>query len=233
MFPHLAERLARAGFTAVSLNFSGSGVDDSGEFTLPQRFGHNTFSLELQDTAGVIDALMRGELGVPRPSTLGLVGHSRGGGVGVLQTARDPRVRALVTWAAIASVERWPADQRGAWRAAGKTDVVNARTGQVLPLYTDVLDDIEQNAGSLDIPTAAERIEVPWLVVHGTEDESVPFQEAELLKRASPRNTTRLLAVEGGGHTFGATHPWRSGTLQLDTVFDASLEWLSSALFAA
>jgi dienelactone hydrolase len=230
MFPPFAERLAQAGFTAVTPNLSGSGVDDAGEFTLPDRFGHNTFSAELHDAATVIDALRRGELGIPPPSTLGLVGHSRGGGIGVLQAARDPRIRALVTWAAISTVERWPADERTVWRAAGRTEVKNARTGQILPLYTDVLDDIESNASSLDIEAAAGRVTVPWLMIHGTEDESVRFAEAELLKAASSNETTRLLSVEGGGHTFGAAHPWRSTTLQLDTVFDATIEWLAAHL---
>lgn len=230
MFPPLTERLAQAGFTAVSLNLSGSGVDDAGEFSLSDRFGHNTFSAELEDASRVIDALMRGELSVPPPSTLGMIGHSRGGGIAVLHTARDSRVRALVTWSAISRVERWPADQRSVWRAAGHTEIQNARTGQILPLYTDVLDDIEQNADSLDIEAAAGRIAVPWLILHGTEDESVGFSEAESLKAASSRKKTRLLPIERGGHTFGATHPWRSSTPQLDTVFDATTEWLATHL---
>ena len=230
MFPHLAERLARSGFTAVSLNLSGSGVDDAGEFSLPDRFGHNTFSAELQDLGRVVDALMNSELGVPPPSTLGLVGHSRGGGIAALQTARDQRVRALVTWAAVCRVERWAAEQRTAWRAAGHIEIQNARTGQILPLYSDVLDDIEQNAESLDIEAAAGRIEVPWLIIHGTEDESVHFSEAKSLKAASSRRKTRLLSIEGGGHTFGASHPWRSATPQLEAVFDATLSWLAAHL---
>jgi dienelactone hydrolase len=230
MFPHLAERLARAGFTAVSFNLSGSGVDDAGEFSLPDRFGHNTFSAELQDLGRVIDALENGELGVPEPSATGLVGHSRGGGIAVLQAARDSRVRVLVTWAAISRVERWSAAERAAWRTAGHTEIQNARTGQILPLYTDVLDDIEQNAESLDIEAAAEAIKVPWLIIHGTTDESVGFSEAESLKAASARRKTRLLPIEGGGHTFGATHPWNSTTPQLDSVFDATLSWLGAHL---
>jgi pimeloyl-ACP methyl ester carboxylesterase len=230
MFPHLAERLALAGFTAVSPNLSGSGVDDAGEFTLPDRFGHNTFSAELQDMGRIVDSLMQGELGVPPPSSVGTVGHSRGGGIAALQTAQDPRIRALVTWSAISRVERWPQDQRTAWRAAGHTEIQNARTGQILPLYTDVLDDIEQNADSLDIEAAAGRITIPWLIIHGTEDESVGFSEAESLKAASPRKKTRLLPIERGGHTFGATHPWRSTTPQLDSVFDATVTWFSAHL---
>jgi dienelactone hydrolase len=230
MFPPLSQRLAQAGFVVASPNLSGSGVDDAGDFSLPERFGHNTFSSELEDVGLVADALMAGHLGVPAPSTLGVVGHSRGGGISVLHAARDPRVRALVTWAAISSVERWPVPQRSSWRAAGRTDIQNARTGQVLPLYTDVLDDIEQNASALDIEAAAQQIRVPWLIIHGTADESVRFAEAQRLKDASARPETHLLPIDGAGHTFGAVHPWRSTTPELDSVFDATLSWLTSNL---
>jgi dienelactone hydrolase len=229
MFPRLAERLALAGLTVVSPNLSGSGVDDAGDFSLPDRFGHNTFSAELDDTARVIHALLQGHLGVQVPSSLGLVGHSRGGGIAVLQTARDPRIRALVSWAAISRVERWPQDQRTVWRAAGRTDIQNARTGQILPLYTDVLDDIEHNGEALDIEAAAAHIAVPWLIIHGTDDEAVHFSEAESLNAASS-GSARLLPVVGGGHTFGAVHPWQSATPALETVFDATLNWLTTHL---
>jgi pimeloyl-ACP methyl ester carboxylesterase len=230
MFPHLADRLALAGLTAVTFNLSGSGVDDAGQFSLPDRFGHNTFSAELHDLTRLLDALISGQLGTAIPSSIGLVGHSRGGGIAVLQAARDRRVRVLVTWAAISRVERWPADQRASWRAAGHTDIQNARTGEILPLYTDVLDDIEQNADLLDIEAAAAQITIPWLIVHGRKDESVRFSEAQSLKGASGRPDSRLLPVEDGGHTFGATHPWRSAPPQLEGVVDATLEWLAAYL---
>jgi pimeloyl-ACP methyl ester carboxylesterase len=229
MFPRLADRLALAGFAAVSFNVSGSGVDDAGNFSLPDRFGHNTFTAELHDLGRVIDGLLGGELGTAPPSCLGLIGHSRGGGVGILQTARDSRIRALVTWAAISSVNRWPGDQRASWRAAGSTEIQNARTGQILPLYTDVLDDIEQNAEALDIEAAAARVSVPWLIIHGTSDESVAFAEARSLEAAG-QGGPQLLAIEGGGHTFGAAHPWKSATPQIESVFDATLNWLAAHL---
>src|SRR5687768_1193348 len=146
MFPPLAERLAQAGFTTVSFNASGSGVDESGEFVWPDRFGRNSFTAELADLGRVVDALAAGQLGSAPPTAIGVVGHSRGGGIAILQTARDPRVRALVTWAAISSVDRWtdPAEL-ARWRERGRIEVLNARTGQVLPHYVEVLDDIERN----------------------------------------------------------------------------------------
>ena len=232
MFPRLAERLAQAGFSAVSFNMSGSGVDDTGEFAWPERFGRNTFSAELADAAAVLTALAAGALGTAAPTKIGLVGHSRGGGIGVLQAARDPRIRALVTWAAISTVNRWPEEsERIRWRAAGKLEVLNARTGQVLPLYTDALDDVERNAaGFLDIPAAAARVTVPWLILHGAVDPTVPFAEAEQLARSAPRETASLVPVPCGGHTFGAVHPWRGSTPELDLVLKETVGWLGRHL---
>jgi pimeloyl-ACP methyl ester carboxylesterase len=228
LWPSLAQRMARAGFSAVCFNLSGSGVDDTGEFVYPERFGHNTFSAELQDLRRVTDALAAGELGVAPPTRIGLLGHSRGGGMAVLHASGDPRVRALVTWAAIATVERWPAPQRAAWRAAGVSPVKNVRTGQVLPQYPDVLDDIERNADALDIGAAAARLTVPWLIVHGTADVAVAPAEAEQLAAAAPG--ARVLMVEGAGHTFGATHPWKGAPPELERVQDATLAFLAEGL---
>jgi uncharacterized protein len=86
---------------------------------------------------------------------------------------------------------------------------------------------------ALDILRAAARVAVPWLLVHGTHDESVPFAEAERLKAVATGPNFRLLPVAGGGHTFGAVHPWRGSTPELDVVFDATLNWLTAHLGAA
>ncbi len=230
MFPPFAERVARAGFSAVTFNLSGSGVDDAGEFSLPERFAHNTFTGELSDLGRVVDALMQGQLGVMPPSSLGLVGHSRGGGVAVLHAARDPRVGTLVTWSAISTVDRWPAPERVEWRTAGVKEIENKRTGQVLPLYPDVLDDIECNRAALGISAAASRLRVPWLIVHGTTDESVPLEEAERLVAAAPAGSTRFLPIQNAGHTFGAAHPWKGSNAELERAFEATVAALSAEL---
>lgn len=230
MFPPFAERLARAGMTAVSFNLSGSGVDARGESTLPDRFARNTYSAESEDLALVVDALHAGALGVPAPPALGLVGHSRGGGIAVLHAAADRRTRALVTWAAIDHTDRWPDVTKRAWRAQGSIEIANARTGQIIPLETDILDDLDRNAEALDIGAAAGRIDVPWLIVHGTVDEAVPFQEAEGLLKASGRNATRLMPVEGAGHTFGAAHPWAPPVPLSERVFDETMSFLRTTL---
>ena len=231
MFPPFAERAARAGFTAVSLNVSGSGVDDAGEAAWPERFGHNTFSAELADLDVLLGALDGGRLGVPRPSSIGIVGHSRGGGMAILFAARTPRITALATWAAIATVRRWSADQAAEWRRKGRLDVVNARTGQVLPMYPGTLDDIDANgAGSLDIEAAAGRVTAPWLLVHGSADEAVPLAEADRLAAAARSGVVQRPTLDGAGHTFGAVHPFKGMTPALEQVFDRTVAHLGKAL---
>lgn len=230
MFPVFADRLARAGFTAVTFNMSGSGVDAAGEFSRAEHFRRATWSAELADLAAVVDGLETGSLGVDPPPAIGLVGHSRGGGIAVLHAARDRRVRGLVTWAAVASVHRWSGPERAEWRRRGHLDVVNSRTGQVLELGTDMLDEVEHSAAGLHILAAASRIDVPWLIVHGTGDESVSPAEADALAEAGSVRGDRILRLDGAGHTFGASHPWNRSSPELETVFGRTMQFLSTTL---
>jgi dienelactone hydrolase len=236
-FPHLAARLANAGLSAVSFNFSGSGVGPDGEsFSEPERFGHATFSGDLRDIETVFSALEHGGLGekpgLARPTKIGLFGHSRGGGTAVLYAASAASVGAQVTWAAIASVNRWDTKTRRLWRKQGRIDVVNARTGDVLPLYTGALDEAEQQgSGKLDILHAAARIKVPWLIIHGEQDESVSVEEGKKLHEAANKDQTKLEVVAGVGHTFGARHPWAGSTPEMTRVMDATVRWFARHLF--
>ena len=230
-FPLVTDRLARAGFAAVSFNFSGSGVGQDGlTFSEPERFGHGTYTNHLQDLDGVLHALRVGSLGPP-PTSLGLLGHSMGGGIAALRAATDPTVDALVTWAATARFGRlWRSNQVPEWRRSGKLDVTNQRTGQILPLYTDMLHDWEDNRAALDVTAAAARVRAPWLIVHGAADESVPASDAQDLVARAPNAQT--LVVEGAGHTFGIAHPWAGSTAAFDRVLDATVEWFTRHLRA-
>ena len=107
----------------------------------------------------------------------------------------------------------------------------NARTKQVLPQYTDILDDIERHAEALDIEAAAARIAVPWLIVHGSEDEAVALLEGERLAAAAPPTLARFLPIPGAGHTFGAAHPMpATSPAELAQVTDATLAFFSAEL---
>lgn len=228
-YPTVTDRLARAGFAVVSFNYSGSGVGEDGlTFSEPERFGHGTYTNHLRDLDAVLHALRAGRLGQP-PTSLGLLGHSMGGGIAALRAAGDPAVNALVTWAATARFGRlWRSDQVPEWRRTGKIDVTNQRTGQILPLYTDMLEDWENNRAALDVTAAAGNVRAPWLIVHGAADESVAASDAEDLLARAP--TAQTLIVEGTGHTFGIVHPRAGSTAAFDRVLDATVEWFTRYL---
>ncbi len=232
-FPKLAHRLAKAGMTTIAFNFSGSGIGPDGEsFSEPDRFSHSTFSADLKDLNTVADCLAQGTLctGLCPIDGFGLFGHSRGGGTAVLHAASDSRVKALVTWAAIATADRWDQDTVDRWRAEGHLDIVNARTGEVLPLFTDTLVDVEQNGHALDITAAAARVRAPWLIVHGAEDEAVSSDEAVALYTAADEETAEIEMIPDGTHTFGARHPWSGYTTELDSAISKTIGWFSRYL---
>lgn len=229
--PVFAEQLARAGFVSITASVSGSGVDGDGAFTRPERFRRNTYTRELEDLHHVVAALGRGDLGVLPATALGVVGHSRGGGMAILLTSECPQVGAVVSWSAIGRARRHSEAQLAAWREAGSIEVPHARLGIRLPLdYEVAADCLEHEAGRLDIAGAAARLGRPWLQVHGTLDETVPFREAESLGAAGDSSHHAFLAIEGAGHTYGAVHPWAGSTPALDRLFDATRSFLGRHL---
>lgn len=204
-FPYLARSLAENGMRAITFDFSGNAVGaDRENFTELEEFETNTLTQELADLDQVIaEAQNRGWI----DGGFGLFGHSRGGGVAILHAGFDEEVKALVTWASISHVRRWSDEDVRIWREAGYTDIHNSRTGQNMRLGTALLDEVEAlEKKRLDIPAAARRIGVPWLIVHGDADETVPVKEGERLADLSP-GFGMLWTVEGGNHGFGASHP--------------------------
>lgn len=217
-FPWAAEQLAADRHAVVTFNLTGSGIGaDPHVFSELEAFAANTFSREQEDLARVLAGVRDGLL-PRRPDRIGLLGHSRGGAGVVLRAADDPGVDALVTWAAVAELDRWSDEARAEWRDRGRIFVLNGRTGQQMPLDVTLLEDLEGNREALDVAAAAARIRVPWLIVHGTEDETVDVSEARLLARACPGS--RLFLVEGAGHTFGASHPFPGSNPLLDAAMD-------------
>ena len=205
-FPYLARTLAQDGLTAITFDFSGSGIGaDRESFTQAEAFAGNTFSRELEDLELVEDYARRKKW---INGKFGMFGHSRGGGVAILFAAAEgSNVNSLVTWAAISYPNRWSPEDTLTWRKRGYAEITNSRTGQVMRLGTDLLDDVELHGKTkLNIQGAAGKIKVPWLIVHGTGDETVDSSEPEHLHSLS-KGISTLRLIERTNHGFDATHP--------------------------
>jgi len=230
-FPYLARSIAEAGMRAITFDISGSGVGpDRENFTQLEEFTTNTFTQELADLDRVVtEARERGWI----EEGFGLFGHSRGGGVAILHAPHDPLVKALVTWAAISSTFRWSDSEIAEWRERGYTDIHNSRTGQNMRVGTAILDEVAALGKSkLDVGAAARQIRVPWLIIHGDADETVPVKEADVLSELSPGRST-LWKVEGGNHTFGATHPLAEAAPTLSLVTRGTVAFFGEHLGVA
>ena len=227
-FPYLADKLAEAGLRAITFDFSGSGVgDDRENFTNPDAFTHNTYLQELDDLESVLAECRVNDW---IDDGYGLLGHSRGGAIAILHASRDKSVKALVTWAAIASTNRWSPEVVADWRQRGYVNIANSRTGQTIPLSIGLLHEVEQFGDTiLNVPQAAGRIRAPWLIVHGDADETVPLEEAERLAGLS-RESSTLSVVAGGNHTFGGKHPLTDVVPTLETVTRETVDFFVGKL---
>lgn len=97
LFVKTARRLAGEGFIVARFDFIGSGESDG-------EFADVTPETEIQDALQVI-SWMSAQPGVDR-TRLGLIGLSMGGLVSACAASRSQQIRALVLWAATASVSR-------------------------------------------------------------------------------------------------------------------------------
>jgi len=232
-YPYAVEQLAEwTGYPVITFNFSGNGIGpDLLNFTELDKFEQNTFSKEIDDLDVVMDAAEAGNLpALGERYSFGLLGHSRGGVIVIVTAAEDPRVDSLVTWNAVARIDRWTDEHKEEWRRNGRVEVLNARTGQMMPLGVVLLEDAEKNAFRLDLVKAVSDLCQPYLIIHGSNDESVSVTEGERLAAAGSEETTRFERIEGGGHTFGAVHPFAGTTEHLTQAVGLTADWFVETL---
>ncbi|WP_316818748.1 alpha/beta hydrolase [Pedobacter nyackensis] len=216
---------AENGYRYVKFNLSHSGVkkEQLNDVTDMEDFASNTFSKELIDVDTVITYVFD-----TYPSTsIQLIGHSRGGGLAIIQAAKDKRISKLVTWSSISDFSSlWKKEQEEEWKRTGKIYVENARTKEKMPLNSTLLDDFNQHKESFNIIDAAKRINIPWLILHGDEDVNVNFSVAQELARR--QLTAQIQKIEGANHVFGASHPYMDPQLpaHLADVVKKTLDFL-------
>lgn len=218
-FDLIARQFAGAGFFFVKFNLSHNGTvpESPEEFTDLDAYGRDNYSLQLADIASLLAWLRSPEnpfAAVLNASSIGLLGHSRGGGNVLLAAAEDSGIRAVVTWAAVAEAKTpwgsWPEARLAAWRAHGVDYTENSRTGQRLPHYYQLYEDYQQHQQRFDIQSAVAGLKQPLLLIHGRQDASVPVEKALLLHRLRPDSELLLLDSD---HVFGRKHPWTEDRL--------------------
>lgn len=224
-FPWLCERLRGSGIVACRFDMSRNGIDeDPDTFERLDLFEHDTYSIGLSDLERVLAHLRSLEELSKLPTFL--VGHSRGGAIALLASRRLQRLSGIVTWSAIASTDRWDDETKRQWRERGHLDIENSRTGQIMRMSTAALDDIEQNAESLDVLAAVAEMSPPLLVIHGGSDETVSSSDADAIAEAH-RGASKLI-ISRASHTFNAIHPLVNVPPELDLAAHVTARFITS-----
>jgi pimeloyl-ACP methyl ester carboxylesterase len=224
-FPYMLDKIAGENIFTVSFNFSLNGVDNEKDnpidFERLDDFARNTFSEELDDLGCVIDFLEKEKDKYNYNfDTLILAGHSRGGGIAILKTAEDNRIKKLVTLASVAEFNRYGEETKRMWKERGFIEALNTRTKQKMRMNVSLLEDLEKNYLRLDIAKAMRKTGVPVLIIHGSEDMAVEKSEAETLYELCRKEKAILIILEKTGHTFGAVHPFAGTTAHLENVIE-------------
>ncbi len=180
----LASGLAEAGIPAVRISFAGNGASGG-------RFEEATISKEAEDLSCVIDALDGRQVAY--------VGHSMGGAVGVLRASKDSRIKLLVSLAGMVHTETFARTEFG--------DVTPDHgcmwDEPTCPLSRTYMEDMESIHSVVDLGA---NVSVPWLLVHGTEDDVVPLQDSlDIYERANEPKS--LVQIEGADHVFSDHTP--------------------------
>lgn len=208
----MAEKFAEAGFFFVKFNFSHNGttVEDPLNFSDLEAFGNNNYSKELSDLGVVID-YFASDHAVDKDKIV-LIGHSRGGGISIIKTYEDERIHGLITLASVDTLDRFPKNEAFEnWKKAGVYYVLNGRTKQEMPHYYQFYKDYEKDVHRFDVERATEMAKAHFLIIHGTNDESVPVKNAEHLHLL--HSNSELYLIENADHTFGAKEPWENAGL--------------------
>ena len=204
-FNQIAKTFAQNDFIFVKFNFSHNGTTtaDTMNFVDLEAFGKNNFCKELNDLGFVLDWVEKNFINVE----IYLLGHSRGGGISMLKTAEDNRISKVVSWASPSDfTNRMPEERIAIWKEKGVAFIYNGRTKQNMPLYFQFYESSKENKDRIDIKKAVGKMNIPQLIVHGSDDPTVKLLEAENLKKWNPN--AQLYIVKGADHVFGAFHPY-------------------------
>ena len=182
----ICDALAEAGLPSLRFTYAGNPGSEG-------RFEECTISKEIDDLGAVIDAA-RG-VGFERVT---YVGHSMGGAIGALRAADDARIDSYVSLAGMVHIADFM-DRTFGLLEPGRDVMLDKPE---CPLTAAFLADARAHGSTLD---AVRRLTIPTLIVHGTDDELVPFQDGLDHRDAAP-SVTQLVPLPGVDHRFTDHH---------------------------
>jgi len=179
-FPQLVDQIAhQLGYAAMTFTFRGCG-DSAGDFSLQGW---------IDDLRTAIDVLYERT----NPTALVLVGTNTGGSIAMCVAADDPRVAAAALLSPRADFDDWAAHPRRFLEHAREIGAIRTQG------FPTSVDEWSRSFYRFRPVEAARRFAPrPMLVMHGTEDDSVPDVDARMM--AQSHGSAELRMLSGAGH---------------------------------
>lgn len=217
----IGEEITKAGFVFIKMNFSHNGttIENPLEFGDLEAFGQNNYEIELDDLDCVLDWINSQDI-IPKSAInthkISLIGHSRGGGVAIIKAAEDSRIKNLITWASVGTLDwMFKSAMIEKWKTNGVHIIVNGRTKQNMPLYYQLYENFKKQEERFDTEKALNNLNKPHLIIQGTKDPAIPVASAKLHQRWNP--TSKLVLIEAADHVFDGRHPFEMDELPKNT----------------
>ena len=228
----VAKEFADNNFFFIKFNFSHNGgtVENPIDFPDLEAFGNNNYTIELDDLEQVINWIYSNKLYENEidKSKIYLIGHSRAGGIVTIKASENNKISKVVSWAGVSNFgNRFPKKEAlKQWEKDGVFYVLNGRTKQQMPHFYQYYENFKANEKRLTIKSALEKIRIPYLIIHGKQDESVSVQEAHQLHLWDSKS--KLVLVDKASHTFGISHPYTEENLpeQMKIVVESTINFL-------
>ena len=140
---------------------------------------------------------------------------------------RPLKIGAVVTLASISRISIPQPEDQAEWRRNGECFIHNSRTNQQMPLGVGLLDELIDRPNRIE--ESVRQLDLPLLIVHGDNDETVPLDAAEELS-AWATHSSKVI-IKGGSHTFGAKHPFTGPSNELQRVVQEIVAFLGKQFF--
>ncbi len=215
----IAEAFVAEGFYFLKFNFSHNGVvpNDWLNFGDLEAFGQNNYTKELDDLQTVLDWVQKADQctgGNLKIEDIILIGHSRGGPIALIGAAENPKVSKVMTWAGVHELDySWDKEpnQLEQWQTKGVHYIKNGRTKQDMPVYVQLYEDYQANKARFSTRNTLQKLNIPYLILHGDKDPAVPLEAAYYLHENA--KNAQLEILPNANHVFGGSHPFEKADL--------------------
>ncbi len=181
-FPELGDRIANElGWLVMVPALRGAGESE----------GHFSLGGWLDDLIAAVAHLRATE----RPGGIWLAGFGTGGALSIAAAARDPAIKGVAAMAAPADFDDWASQPRKLLEHARNIGLISD------PAFPPAFDRWAKELRSIRADQTVRAVAPrPLLVVHGTDDESVPPFDARVV--ADAHGSAELRMLSGAGHAL-------------------------------